>query len=275
MSNRISDIRALMEQVAEADYKGPIEHPDVSYSSVETKGEITKVVAHLQSYQSGRYTKLGRNLHRVERLEARIKQIKEEAKGEAKELIADLFNAEDAARTRVVETVSFTFQLTKDPKATESVQYAKVLKELEDHLTPELVQVMESLKAKYSSTVQKSPALSATDNKATEGFDLNEGVWDQMKAFFAKFVQQIQSWGKSYDAKLAALKASVGVSEAVEEAASEDAFDDIYLMDGIIEAFENDHAVIGRSSPNPTRDGGQIMKVQTKDGEFLVKISRA
>src|SRR5690606_39404420 len=119
--------------------------------------------AHLNSYESGRYTKLGRNLHRIERLESRIKQIKEEVKGETKELVADLFNAEDAVRTRVVETVSFTFQLTKDPKATETVQYAKVLKELEEHLTPELIQVMESLKAKYSSTVQKSPSLSTVD----------------------------------------------------------------------------------------------------------------
>lgn len=180
----------------------------------DKKGQITKVVATLKSYDSGRYTRLGRNLRRIERLEDRIKALKEQTKQESRELIAGLFNAEDAVLTRVVETVSFVFQMTKDPAETTTVKYASVLKELQEHLTPELLSIMETLVAKHSSVVQKAPALKAIDKDENTSESLSEGIGDKLRTFFQKVLDKVLSWGKSYDSRLNRLKAEVGISES-------------------------------------------------------------
>jgi hypothetical protein len=198
-------MRKLMESLAEA---GRAEHPDISFQEETTKGQITKVIASLESHQSGRYTKLGRNLKRIEWLSDKITQLKENTKQEARELVAGLFSAEDAVATRVVDTVSFTFQLTKDPKATNTVAYSKVLKELEGHLTPELIKVMETLVEKHTSTVQKSPALTARDKAVGESI-IEESPAEKFRSFFNQLLSKITAWGKKYDAQLAALKAQV------------------------------------------------------------------
>lgn len=214
--NHAEQMRKAMNLMEDASsYKGRIEHSAVQYSAEETKGQITKVIANLQAAPSARYTKLGRNLMAIERYSARVAELKEAVKQDTRELIADLFNAEDAARTRVVETVSFAFQLTKDPKATETIQYKKVLDELEAHLTPELIGVLRALEGKYKTVTQKAPALSYTDKRpkeesVTEGsVALEEGFADKLKSYLHKFLGWVQSWGKKYDAKLAKLKASI------------------------------------------------------------------
>lgn len=216
-ANKMRGYMTLLEGAAD-EYKGPIDNPDIKYSAVEdSKGNISKVIANLKSYESGRYTKLGRNLHRIERIEARIKQLKEEVKQDTRELVADLFHASDAAHTRVVETVSFTFQLTKDPTPTKTKQYAKILGELERHLTPELIHVLRGIEEKYTSDpVQKAPSLKAIDKAATAE-SINEGFGDKIKAFFGKFLNAIKNWGSKYDAKLDALKAMANTSESISE----------------------------------------------------------
>ena len=167
--------------------------PDVEYEDVDTD----RVVAKLKSYNSQVYTKLANKLLRLEELENEIKALKEELKGETKENIHDLFDAEDAARTRVIETVSFIFTLSKDPKVTESPKYKEILSELEKQLTPELILVLESLKKQLVTVTQKSPALRVRTIK--------EGV----ESIFARFKDSIMRWANRYDQKLAALKASV------------------------------------------------------------------
>lgn len=218
MANHTERMRQFMA-LAEADYKGPIDSPDISYSHEEKKGEITKVIANLKSYDSQRYTKLGRNMMRIKELSDEMEKLKEEVKADTKGAIADLFHAEDACRTRVVETVGFTFHLTKDPDPTTTVQYAKVLEALEAHLTPELITVMEALKSQFSNTVQKSAALKATDKAAEsigEAIELSEGLLDSLKAMAHKLLSKVTNWGKSYDVKLDKLKAQVGFNESVQ-----------------------------------------------------------
>lgn len=221
-SNNMRGYMKLFERAAD-DYVGKVQSPDITYSAEETKGMVTKVTAFLKSYQSGRYTKLGRTLKRIEWLEAKIKALKEQTKQETRELVADLFHAEDAACTRVVDTVSFVFQMSKDPKATETVKYAKVIEELQDKLTPDLQNVLEELIAKHTSApVQKAASLKATDKAAQTEESINEGVGDKLKGFFAKLKSWIDNWGAKYDAKLDALKREVGMSESIEEGWAED-----------------------------------------------------
>jgi len=205
-------------EAAAPDYVGKVQHPDITYSAEQTGGEINKITAFLKSYESGRYTKLGRNLKRIELLDKRVKQLKEDTKQESRELIADLFHAEDAASTRVVDTVSFIFHMSKDPKPTETVKYAKVLEELQNHLTPELQDVLETLIEKHKSApVQKAASLKATDKVAQTEESINEGLGDKLKGFFAKLAAWVDKWGARYDSQLDALKAEVGMNESVEE----------------------------------------------------------
>ena len=216
-ANNIRKTLTLLE-AAIPDYQGSKASPDISYSAEGSGGKISKVIAVLRSYDSGRYTKLGRNLLRIKALTEKIKMLQEQTKGETRELIADLFNAEDVAYTRVVETVGFTFQLTKDPTPVSSVSYSKVLKELEDHLTPDLIKVLEELKAKHTSApVQKAAGLSATDKRAPTGESINEGIMDKLTGFFKKLYQEVKAWGVHYDSQLDALRAEVGLTESLDE----------------------------------------------------------
>jgi hypothetical protein len=210
----------IMENIDEA--RRDSEHTE--YASVDKTGvttdnqeKITKIVATLKSYDSQRYTKLGRNLLRIQELENEIKSLKDEIKGEDKELIADLFDAEDRIYTREVDTVGFLFKLTKDPKSTETYKYKEILDELQARFTPELVAIYEQLKAKFKTVTQKSPGLSATDKAVPqESVDLNEGLWDKIKVYLSKFKDLVFKWASSYDKRLNALKASAGINETSE-----------------------------------------------------------
>jgi hypothetical protein len=225
-ANKMRGYLKLFEAEA-PDYVGPKASDTVSYSAEQTKGKLSKITAFLKSYDSGRYTKLGRNLLRITELTKEIKTLQDETKQEARELVADLFHAEDAACTRVVDTMGFVFHMSKDPEAVGSVSYSKVLKELESHLSPELLNVLETLKAKHTSEpVQKAASLKATDKNAPKSVEteesisegiLAEGMFDKLKGFFKKVYQEVKAWGVGYDSKLDALKAEVGISESIAE----------------------------------------------------------
>jgi len=242
MANHTEQMRLFMA-LTEADYTGPVDHPEVSYSHNETKGEITKVIANLKGNYSGKFTKLGRTLNRISWLSEKLDQLTAQAKQETREHIAELFHAEDAVRTRVIDTVSFTLTMTKDPTPSKTVKYAKVLEELEEHLTPDLLAIMNALVEKHSSITTKAPALIKRADKAVaeEGIDmdLNEGVWDGIKAFVAKFSAKIMSWTKSYDAKLDKLKAMAQTNESmyeIPEAVVEGSSDGDQLVDRLVTA---------------------------------------
>ncbi len=96
--------------------------PDIEYQDSEKQ-----VIAVLKSYKSQSYTKLAQKVERISQLESELKVLKEEVKQETRENVADLFDAEDAAKTRIVQTMSFILQLSKDPKATETPKYKDIL----------------------------------------------------------------------------------------------------------------------------------------------------
>jgi hypothetical protein len=199
-------------RAVDRDEAGRVLHPDVSYDV-----SADKVVATLKSYNSQIYTKLAQKIERVTALEAEATKLREEVQQMGRDQIADLFAADDAVRTRVIDTVSFVMKITKDPKAAETVKYAKVITELGEHLTPELLTVMEGLVKKYTTLQKAKPAALSYEPKAqTESEELSEGILDSIKAVLAKFKSAIMSWGQSYDSKLDALKAEVAVSESEE-----------------------------------------------------------
>jgi|TARA_B110000858_G_C17790217_1_gene469486 hypothetical protein len=178
------------------------DHPEVNYTDSETASS-TKVVAQLNSYKSGVYTKLAQKLTRLEAIKAETKELTAEIKQYSRENVADIFDAEDAASTRVVDTLQFIFTMTKDPKATEAPQYKKILEALETQFTPELMAVYTKLKEEMVTVTQKAPALKVIKKDES----VNEGIG----SVFTKIKNAVMSWGQKYDAKLDALKAQVGM----------------------------------------------------------------
>lgn len=170
-------------------------NPDITYQ--DNTGEV---VAQLKSYNSQVYTKLAQRLERIEQLESEIKALKDEAKQDTRDDIVDLFDAKDAVNTRVVETISFVFTLSKDPKATEAPKYKEILTALEAHLTPELILVLEELKKKMVTVTQKQPSLKY--RSVTEG----------VGGLFAKLKSVVFNWAQRYDQKLAQLKSQAGIA---------------------------------------------------------------
>jgi uncharacterized protein (UPF0335 family) len=165
-------------------------NPDLEYQDAEDK-----VIAKLASYKSQSYTKLAQKVQRIEELEAEVKALKEEVKQESRENVADLFDAEDAVKTRIVETMSFILTLSKDPKATETPKYKDILEELTNHLTPELIIVLEQLKKQMVTITQKAPSMKI--RPIDEGF---------VGSIFARLKNAVMSWGQRYDQKLNNLK---------------------------------------------------------------------
>ena len=161
-----------------------------------------KVIAFLHGRHSEEYTKLANKLEEISDLEAEIKRLKAEMKDEVKEKISDLFEAEDVIYTRVVETVSVIFTMSKDPKPTRSVAYAKVFDAFTEHLTPELIEMLESLKEQYTSQPrQRPPSLKFT--RKDEFLDTNMMM---IRNAVANFKRRIINWAKGYDKKLSNVK---------------------------------------------------------------------
>lgn len=181
------------------------EHPEISYTD-----EKLKVIAELRSHKSAVYTKLADRLESIDRMEAQIKEYKLEMKAMTREHVADLFDAEDAVKTRVIDTVSFIITLTKTPTPTVSYQYAKILAELANHLTPELLIILNDLKEKFKSESQREPGISIVRKEVEESV-----ITDKLKHYFAKFKRFILHWAHGYDRRLNALKKHVMMNESL------------------------------------------------------------
>jgi uncharacterized protein (UPF0335 family) len=164
--------------------------PGIEYQESEKQ-----VIAVLRSHNSQVYTKLAQKVERISVLEEEIKQLKEEVKQSTRDDVSALFDAEDAAKTRIIQTMSFILQLSKDPAATKAPKYKDILEKLSEHLTPELIAVLEKLKLTMVTTTQKSAGLKITP--------LDEGRFAQL---FSELRDIIANWGEHYDQELAALQ---------------------------------------------------------------------
>lgn len=143
------------------DAQGRIDHPNIKYDEItDENGVVTKVIATLKGTKSAEFTKLARNLEQIQTLQAEINRLEKEVKSEDRSKIQDLFGAAYITATRVIDTISFVLQLSKKPKATESVEWQKVIEALNEHLTPDLQKKLLELKKQFTVAIQKAPALS-------------------------------------------------------------------------------------------------------------------
>ena len=174
--------------------------------NVEYQDSAEKVIAVLKSYNSQVYTKLAQKIERIDALEKEIKELKESVKKETKENIADLFDADDIVKTRVIQTLSFLFTMSKDPKVTESPKYKEILEALSKQLTPQLILVLEQLKTQMVTRTQKSPSLKITSMTEHANGRITESI---MGNALSKFKRVIIGWASRYDRALSELKRKV------------------------------------------------------------------
>lgn len=168
---------------------------------VEYDDKPDRVTAALKGRDSEKYTKLGQKIQRIETLSKELDDLQAEVKAETKTDIADLFDAADAVKTRVVETLSLIFTLSKNPATQNNPKYKDILETLSADFTPDLIKKMEALKKTMVTVVNKSPSLRVTH--------LKEG---KFSSFFKKLKNYFTAWGIQYDEKLDALKAQAGIA---------------------------------------------------------------
>ncbi|VVC05571.1 Uncharacterised protein [uncultured archaeon] len=191
--------QAVMEWV------GPeSENPDVSYEEVVSKGVLSKIIAHLKGNTSGKYSRLAQNLVKMRQLQEDIAQIKKDIDLDARQTIADVFNAEDEIYTRVVDTISFIVKITAKPKPAVTYEYSKILAILEKELTPELLKRLYELKDIYSKETQKASTLSY-EPKIKEALE-QDGIFSKLASIFKHYLDLVLRWGKVYDEKLSTLE---------------------------------------------------------------------
>lgn len=168
---------------------------EVYDGDIEYDEKKQKAIINLTGKEDKRYQKLAAELRRLDEAEKEIKEIKDSLKQGAKELLADLFKAEDAVMTRVVRTTDAVFVLSKDPKPTETVSYAKVLDELEKYLTPEVRAKLEELKEQFKSVSQRAPSLRLEFASGNTEIQL-------LQAEHRTFYSMVLGWAVEFDGKL-------------------------------------------------------------------------
>jgi hypothetical protein len=141
--------------------------PDYQYTDDDKKSSVTVRVS---DKASTKYTNLAKNMVKIDKLKEELDKIADDVKQSRREDVAELFDDIDACKTRIIETKSAVFKMSKDPKPTERVSYNAVLTELEQHLTPELILVMKGLIKKHTSKSEPSaPKLSYSIKDLKEG----------------------------------------------------------------------------------------------------------
>lgn len=159
--------------------------PDITYHE-----KSDRITAEVSANLSGKFTRLVQNLQKIDSLTTELKELQADVKQQRREDVAALFDAEDAVLTRVVDTKSAILTLSKDPADRVTPKYKDILEEFEKHLTPELLKVLEVLKATHVTVTQVEPSLR---------WKLKESV-DEEK--IDRVVNLVNGWLTKYDRKL-------------------------------------------------------------------------
>jgi predicted nucleic acid-binding Zn-ribbon protein len=188
------------------------------FRSGRLKGQIQKVILALEGNNSGAMTRLANRYHRLDRSAKLLKEKRDELNAQIKGIGDRVFDAEDALVTRVIETITCTVMLTAGEKAetkqpTQKVDYESAWKELLK-MVPELTEQMDELRERLVAEAAKiekkhtetiPPKDTPTALKVTRAASLEEGIMSTLASWYKGFT----TWLKSYDKRLAKLKAMV------------------------------------------------------------------
>lgn len=204
----MNDPLNLIYSIAEAAKEVPINEArrsNLTYTEKKVKGELDRVIVTLEGKDSELFTKMGKNYKRIKTQIERLEKLQSNLNKDAKEAVADLFEANENVLTRVVDTVSISLTLSKLPEVKDKVTVdheaiIKALLELQPELSSKISELTEKF-TKVSAGVPKPESLR---------IDLKEDisdVWKKITSLAKSFLSSIKSWGESYDKKLNKLKA--------------------------------------------------------------------
>jgi len=192
-------------------------NPDYKYVSTgKTKGktaagEFSKVTATVSGKSSAALTRLAKKFNEINQLNKRIKILRDDANQEAKDQIAEVFDAEDAAYTRYIDTVSLGISMSKDIEQTDvdviDVDRVSFINELFDVVDAELLPVISDLLKKHTKITRKIKVAQQgrLTVKLPEGV-LNESVWSVISKLSKKIYKMTLGRLRRYDAKLDDIK---------------------------------------------------------------------
>lgn len=193
-------VRTILESHYEGDVRDPqgrVSRPDISYDVEQKKGQVSKIIANLQSHSSGAFTKVVEKLLSIERLENEIEALKEEVKQEGvREKISALFGAEYQYVTRTVKLVSLIeLTMSKDPVAATTVKWADVYQELYEELPDELKSVGDDIVKKFSTKQDPKPPSLKINKPEMPTEEIGGSEW-------SSFENKVKSWGNNFNDKL-------------------------------------------------------------------------
>ena len=181
--------------------------PQWAYTEKRVKGALDKVTLALEGADSGAMTRLAKRYERLDKSAKLLKEKRDALNAAVKEVGDRVFDAEDTLATRIIETVSYTVMLTAAEKAehkkpTAKIDFESAYAELAK-LVPELTEQSDAIRAKYTEMIPPKDTPTGLRVKAK----VQEGLLDMVKGMWTKFMASIGQWARSYDEKLAAIKA--------------------------------------------------------------------
>ena len=191
--------------------------PDISgYEEIRKKktdpdSEIDSVVAHLKGQRSAFFTRISRRFSRASRIKKLLAAEEKALKKDALEAVDAIFDAGDEVYTRVIETASLVFKISKSgDKTVDKLDQAGYLKELEE-LTGLAVKELQTIKEKYTKqvTTKVVPKVLAPREKNPTKESINEAGLDWLTRFLSAVTNKINNFLSNWDSKFDSLKADI------------------------------------------------------------------
>lgn len=190
-------------------------NPDITYQEVpKTKKDptvIDSVIAFLAGKTSERFTKMARRYARAKRIEKMLAMEKKKLNIEVKDACEELFEAADDVYTRVVDTATMVFKLSKAGES-ENTKFDKeaYMAELEQ-LSGMAIDELEKLKKKHETIIKSkvaskllTPKEKGVSVKTTEAAEVGSG--NKLHQYACNIADDTQEFLKGWDAKFEALQ---------------------------------------------------------------------
>ena len=106
----------------------------LSYTEKKVKGQIDRVIVELEGHESGKFTRITNRFRRLKFLKEAIAEREKGMNEEIKDAMTKYFDATDEIYTRVIDTISLTMTLAKNPASVEKFDAKGYTEHLEDLL---------------------------------------------------------------------------------------------------------------------------------------------
>lgn len=178
--------------------------------SWENPENIKELIVRLKKHESGKMTKIANNFTRAKELKEELNHLEQQWKDDVKAVADDMFGAGNEIYTRVIDTASLTFKISKsEERQVEKMDQMGYLAELE-RLTGLNAEALAALKKQFTTVEpRKTPPRVGTPKFKVESNELSEGPVDSIKAAFSKLLSKIKSYLPKWDKSFKKLEAGI------------------------------------------------------------------